>query len=138
MLENAKDTQLDQNPMAQRVLQFASKNGKVDFEKFVQILEINQQEQEEEKLKFLFGLYSTNQDKMGNKVINQNDIFTILKQIVGGQLDDEKLNSVVLKTICELDSDGDQMITYDEFKTVFEGSFIQENTKNKKIERPMN
>ena len=76
---------LDQNPMASKVLGQASRLDKVDFEQFVSLLEL-QRQPEDEKLKFLFDLYASE-----DGLIDANDIFEVLKSIVGSQLDDEKL-----------------------------------------------
>ena len=49
----------------------------------------------------------------GDAVIDSNDVFHILKQIVGSQLNDEKLLSVIKQTMEDLDSDDDGLITFE-------------------------
>ena len=68
--------------MARKIIGKASRLDKVNFDQFVNLLEINKMS-DSEKMQFLFELYSTNTNKSGEPLVDANDVFQILKGIVG-------------------------------------------------------
>merc|ERR1712107_678229 len=65
----------------------------------------------ERKLKFLFSIYDLDNDGL----ISNEELFTVLKMMVGSNLKDKQLQQIVDKTILALDKDEDGMINYKEF-----------------------
>lgn len=73
----------------------------VDFKEFVKALSTfnPQQNNEEDKLKFLFKVYDLDQDGL----LSQDEIRIILKQVVAGSLNDSQLRQIIERTCSELE-----------------------------------
>ena len=67
-----------------------------------------------EKLKFAFMVYDIDCDGF----ISNQELFQVLKMMVGTNLTDVQLQQIVDKTILEADSDRDGKISFDEFSKV--------------------
>jgi serine/threonine-protein phosphatase 2B regulatory subunit len=65
----------------------------------------------EEKLKFAFQIYDINNDGF----ISNGELFTVLKMMVGNNLNDVQLQQLVDRTIIKADEDHDGKISFDEF-----------------------
>jgi len=65
----------------------------------------------ERKLRFLFDIY----DIDGDGLICNNELYQVLKMMVGSNLKEDQLQQIVDKTILALDKDSDGMINYQEF-----------------------
>ncbi len=57
-------------------------------------------------------------DTKGDGYIDNEELFQVLKMLVGTNLNDEQLQKIVDKTIQEVDKDGDEKISFDEFSEV--------------------
>ena len=67
-------------------------------------------------MKFIFRVYDVDQDGF----ISNGELFHVLKLMVGDNLDNEKLQQVVDKTIVEADLDKDGKLSFDEFYAIIE------------------
>ncbi|WBY59863.1 calcineurin subunit B [Plasmodium yoelii yoelii] len=65
-----------------------------------------------QKKKFAFDIYDINKDGM----ISNGELFTVMKMMVGNNLNDVQLQQLVDRTIIQADKDGDGMISFEEFK----------------------
>lgn len=65
----------------------------------------------EEKLRFAFQIYDINQDGY----ISNGELFTVLKMMVGNNLNDVQLQQLVDRTIIKADEDFDGKISFEEF-----------------------
>jgi len=69
---------------------------------------------DEEKLRFAFKIYDMNEDGF----ITNGELFTVLKMMVGNNLNDVQLQQLVDRTIIKADKDYDGKISYEEFKSM--------------------
>ncbi|OAF69791.1 Calcineurin regulatory subunit [Intoshia linei] len=105
---------LTQNPILNRVISIfdTDGDGEIDFKEFVQgVSKFGINGGEKEKLKFAFRIYDLNNDGY----ITNNELFKVLKMMVGNNLQDTQLQQIVDKTIIYADKDGDNKISFDEF-----------------------
>jgi serine/threonine-protein phosphatase 2B regulatory subunit len=87
---NNKLIELAQNPLVKRVIAVLDKNkdGTISFLEFVQGLNsLSAGAENEEKLKFAFQIYDINNDGF----ISNGELFTVLKMMVGTNLNDVQL-----------------------------------------------
>lgn len=106
--------ELAQNPLVKRVIDVLDKNkdGSISFLEFVQGLSsLSASSSKEEKLKFAFQIYDINNDGF----ISNGELFTVLKMMVGNNLNDVQLQQLVDRTIIKADEDYDGKISFDEF-----------------------
>jgi len=113
------------NPLGERlidvVMEDYGENNKINFKQFIFLLakfrrgkvkssttEFNTRER---KLRFLFDMYDRNHDMK----IDRSELLDVLKMMVGGNIHDDQIATIADHTIGELDSDGDQSITFEEF-----------------------
>eukprot|EP00088_Acartia_fossae_P019953 TRINITY_DN21687_c0_g1_i10.p1 TRINITY_DN21687_c0_g1~~TRINITY_DN21687_c0_g1_i10.p1 ORF type:complete len:179 (-),score=57.05 TRINITY_DN21687_c0_g1_i10:207-743(-) len=112
-----------ENPLVKRVLAIFDKdnNGEIDFKEFVQGLAmfLVKSSDRESKLRFLFSIY----DLDGDGLIANDELYTVLKMMVGNNLKDDQLQQMVNKTILALDKDEDGKIDFQEFSKIIEKSF---------------
>jgi len=109
--------ELAQNPLVKRVIAVLDKNkdGKISFAEFIQGLSsLSAAGGDEEKLKFAFKIYDINEDGY----ITNGELFTVLKMMVGNNLNDVQLQQLVDRTIIKADKDFDGKISYEEFKSM--------------------
>ncbi|KAK6470666.1 calcineurin B homologous protein 2 isoform X1 [Huso huso] len=122
-------SELAVNPLGDRIINAFFPDGMdlIDFNSFVRILArfrpVDQNPKKEpnapepinsrvNKLKFAFQLYD--QDKDGK--ISKSELLQVLRMMVGVQVTEEQLESITDRTIQEADLDGDDAISFEEFK----------------------
>ena len=106
-----------QNPLVKRVIAVLDKNkdGNISFLEFVQGLNsLSAGASSEEKLRFALKIYDIN----GDGFISNGELFTVLKMMVGNNLNDVQLQQLVDRTIIKADKDLDGRISFEEFKDV--------------------
>ena len=92
-----------------------NKDGNISFLEFVQGLNsLSAGASQEEKLRFAFAIYDIN----GDGYISNGELFTVLKMMVGNNLNDVQLQQLVDRTIIKADTDFDGKISFEEFCTV--------------------
>jgi len=97
-----------------------SGDGKVDFKEFASGLLIKSKGNQEQKLKFLFGLY----DKDKNNILTKDEIAVLVKQLKNAALnvsvddDDSGAEHFAQSLVEKLDFNKDGKITLDEWVTV--------------------
>nr|ALS04147.1 calcineurin subunit B isoform 1 [Acartia pacifica] len=115
--------ELKDNPLVKRVVAIFDRDnsGEIDFKEFVEGLAmfVVKSTEREQKLKFLFSVY----DLDGDGLIANDELFTVLKMMVGSNLKDTQLQQMVDKTINALDKDEDGKINFEEFCGIIEKSF---------------
>ena len=102
------------NPLVKRVIDVLDKNkdGSISFLEFVQGLNsLSAGSTQEEKLRFAFQIYDINNDGY----ISNGELFTVIKMMVGNNLNDVQLQQLVDRTIIKADKDLDGKISFDEF-----------------------
>jgi Ca2+-binding EF-hand superfamily protein len=55
-------------------------------------------------------------DRDGDNKINKDELLDVLNMMVGDNIPKDQLNAIAERTIGELDSDNDMVITFEEFK----------------------
>lgn len=116
---------LEQNPLVQRVISVFDTDGNdsVDFREFVSALSIFAgQANHKEKLLFAFKLY----DVDGDDLISREDLYSVLKTMVGDNLDDTQLWQLVDRTMFQADKDKDGYLCVQEFCEMVKGSGIED------------
>ena len=106
--------ELANNPLVRRVISVLDKNkdGSISFLEFVQGLNsLSAGAANEEKMKFAFQIYDIN----GDGYISNGELFTVLKMMVGNNLNDVQLQQLVDRTIIKADEDFDGKISFEEF-----------------------
>jgi len=105
--------ELAMNPLAARVIAlFQDNTESVNFHRFVQTLSVfSPKASPEEKLKIAFRCY----DVDGDGFISENDLFHVLKLLVGCNLTDAQLHVIVSKTIRECDTERQGRINFASF-----------------------
>jgi len=120
----------DKNPLGDRITRVLSKEGSgiekntVDFREFVKALAVfngtsstlRHSSAEDEKIRFLFRVYDTDSDGY----LSREDLLLVMKKLVANSLTDAQLQSIVDKTIKDLDGDRDGLLTFEEFKRLFD------------------
>ena len=92
-----------------------NKDGLISFLEFVQGLNsLSSSASQEEKLRFAFQIYDINNDGF----ISNGELFTVLKMMVGNNLNDVQLQQLVDRTIIKADEDLDGKISFAEFVKV--------------------
>ena len=92
-----------------------NKDGSISFLEFVQGLNsLSSSASQEEKLRFAFQIYDINNDGF----ISNGELFTVLKMMVGNNLNDVQLQQLVDRTIIKADEDLDGKISFAEFVKV--------------------
>ena len=144
----------EKNPITANILKHSTESSLsmsskesdiINFDKFVQILEIGIQDQDDEaKIKLLFDLYleadgaqtsGTNPDHHRSTVayakpggppqVSEEGMFVILKNIVGTNMTDESLRKIILNTFQQCDAQYDldkkmHVIGYEKFSGLVE------------------
>lgn len=116
------------NPLVKRVISIFDDNndGNVNFKQFITALSVfNARADKKQKLEFAFKIYDIDKDGF----ISNNELFEVLKMMVGNNLSDVQLQQIVDKTIQEVDSDQDGKLSFAEFSTVMERTNIEEKMK---------
>lgn len=76
----------------------------------------------EEKLRFAFRMY----DLDGDDRISKEELLAVLTMMVGANISEDQLISIAERTIMEADTDKDNLISFDEFKTVLERTDVEQ------------
>ncbi|KAL0237052.1 hypothetical protein PCE1_000449 [Barthelona sp. PCE] len=116
--------ELAMNPLRDRILILldANSSGSVNFRDFVSVLSVfTARASREEKLRFSFRLYDLDEDG----VIRKHELLEVLQTMVGCNLTETQLNSIVDKTFREVDLDGDGEITFEEFSELLKDSDVE-------------
>jgi hypothetical protein len=103
--------------LVKRVIAVLDKNkdGNISFLEFVQGLNsLSAGASQLEKLRFAFNIYDIN----GDDFISNGELFTVLKMMVGSNLNDVQLQQLVDRTIIKADLDFDGKISFEEFCNV--------------------
>ncbi|CAL6013840.1 Calcineurin_regulatory subunit B [Hexamita inflata] len=112
--------ELQLNPLSSRIAELfvdQSDNEGISFKSFVQNLAVfSHQSTEEEKLRFLFRVY----DRDNDGKINEDELYNILKQCVGNNIEDQQLKMLVKGTIQDADKNEDAALDYIEFRQCVE------------------
>jgi len=111
--------ELQHNPLVQRVIEVFDKDedGQIDFKEFIEgISQFSVKGEDEEmdkrkKLEFVFKIYDMDKDGF----ISNPELYSVLKMMVGTNLNEQQLQQIVDKTILYHDKDGDGRISFDEF-----------------------
>jgi len=106
--------ELAMNPLLERVMSIfdTNHNDEIDFKEFISGLALFfQKGNKDAKLRFMFSVYDTGNDGF----ISNGELFSVLKMMVGQNLNDVQLQQIVDKTILEADKDKDGKISYEEF-----------------------
>lgn len=102
------------NPLVKRVVSVFDTNhdDRVSFVEFlVGLAKLAAGVDDREKMKFAFDIYDV--DKDGS--ISNGELFTVMKMMVGNNLNDHQLQQLVDRTILQADKDGDGLISFEEF-----------------------
>ena len=109
--------ELANNPLVKRVIDVLDKNkdGSISFMEFVQGLSsLSATSSSDEKLRFAFQIYDIN----GDGFISNGELFTVIKMMVGSNLNDIQIQQLVDRTIIKADKDLDGRICFEEFQDV--------------------
>jgi serine/threonine-protein phosphatase 2B regulatory subunit len=108
--------ELSMNPLANRILVVFDKSKKqeLNFKEFIDNLSVfSIKTPREKKLKFAFDVYDVDLDGY----ISKDDLLYIIKLLVGSNLNDDQVISLVDQTILDADTlDMDGKISFQEFK----------------------
>lgn len=112
------------NPLGDRIVHafFQESNDEtVNFRDFMRVLarfrptKTNQNKNKlntrGEKLKFAFKMY----DLDGDTKISRDELLAVLHMMVGANISEEQLGSIADRTLAEADTDGDSLISFEEF-----------------------
>eukprot|EP00741_Cyanophora_paradoxa_P009467 tig00000144_g9171.t1 len=97
------------NPLVTRFMELLDEVNFRDFVKLVWVF--SQKGTREEKVKFAFQLYDVDQDGS----ISEQDVFHVLRLMTGKFLSDEQLRAIAKQTVERADSDGDGVLSKEEF-----------------------
>eukprot|EP01128_Nolandella_sp_AFSM9_P009313 TRINITY_DN5916_c0_g1_i1.p1 TRINITY_DN5916_c0_g1~~TRINITY_DN5916_c0_g1_i1.p1 ORF type:complete len:180 (+),score=50.58 TRINITY_DN5916_c0_g1_i1:109-648(+) len=106
--------ELAMNPLVMRVIDLFDKNGddQINFKMFIETLSVfSTSATQEEKMKFAFSIYDTS----GDGYLDDDELYQVLKVMVGNNLPDFQLRSICKNVIVEADEDGDGLLSYEEF-----------------------
>jgi serine/threonine-protein phosphatase 2B regulatory subunit len=107
--------ELSMNPLASRIIEVFDEDGvnAVDFKQFVHNLAVfSKKTKRDDKLSFAFRIF----DVAGDGYIDSEELFIIVKLMVGKNLTDSAIQDLVEKTILEADGDKDGVLSWEEFK----------------------
>lgn len=111
------------NPLAQRLMDVFDEDndGTIDFQEFITGLSaFSGKTSRDEKLRFAFKIYDIDQDGF----IATGELFIVMKMMVGKNLLDAELQQVVDKTIMENDRDGDNKLSFEEFRNAVDLTLV--------------
>jgi len=122
------------NPLGDRIVNAFFQPGNdengVNFRQFVRVLahfrpikknKDNQLNSREGKLRFAFKLYDLDDDER----ITKEELLAVLQMMVGENISEDQLLSIAERTILEADTDGDGMISFEEFCSVLTRSEVE-------------
>eukprot|EP01066_Platyproteum_vivax_P006084 Platyproteum_vivax@DN1921_c0_g1_i1.p1 len=103
-----------ENPLVKRVISIFDTNsdGKVSFVEFiVGLAKLAAGTDVHQKLRFAFEIYDIDKDGY----ISNGELFTVMKMMVGANLTDLQLQQLVDRTFVQSDTNGDGLISFQEF-----------------------
>jgi len=116
--------ELAMNPLLPRITAVFGIKGDdhVNFKQFITVLSaVAPSAPKEEKVKCAFKVYDVNEDGF----ITQDELFSVLKLMVGKNLSDEQLQNIARTTLQRADKDKDGKISPEEFGRIFENNDIE-------------
>ncbi|KAL6042124.1 Calcineurin subunit B type 1 [Balamuthia mandrillaris] len=117
--------ELAMNPLNPRVIAlFQQEKGedKVNFKDFVQVLAVfSPKASRKDKLRLAFKMY----DVDGDGFISQQDLYHVVKLMVGKFVPEETLRDIVATTIARADCNGDGRIDLEEFSLALAGADLE-------------
>merc|ERR1712098_862171 len=102
------------NPLAKRIIAVLDHDGsgEIDFKEFVHgMCQVSSHGDREAKLRFAFKIYDADNDGC----ISHEDLFQVLKTMVGSNLKEEQLQQLVNRTVRSADVNQDGKISFEEF-----------------------
>ena len=105
---------LNSNPVIKRIVEVidVNENGKISFIEFLNTLAVlSDSAHKKEKLYFAFKIY----DVDGDEFISRHDMYTVVKMMVGNNLNETQIEQLVDRTIFKADADKDGKLNFDEF-----------------------
>lgn len=115
-----KIPELSMNPLAERITSLFKSQGQIDgsfinFRDFLRMLSVfSERASREEKERMAFRVYDMNRDNF----ISENDLYEVLKTMIGENVTDKALWQIVRNTIKDADLDGDGKLSFSEFQNV--------------------
>ena len=89
----------------------------ISFQAFIQNLSLfHYQTNLDDKLHFLFRVY----DRDNDGKVTEDELYLILQQCVGSNIEDAQLKLLVQGTMFDADKNGDKNLSYDEFRQCVE------------------
>ena len=105
---------IKKNPLAKRIIAVLDHDGsgEIDFKEFVHgMCQFSSHGDRETKLKFAFKIYDMDYDGY----ITYEDLFQVLKLMVGSNLKDDQLQQLVNRTMRSADVNQDGKLSFEEF-----------------------
>ncbi|KAK9820181.1 hypothetical protein WJX72_007199 [[Myrmecia] bisecta] len=112
------------NPFVPRIFQLfdVNKDGNISWQEFTAGVEyLGKLSTDEEKSMFAFQLY----DLDANGFVSANELFQMLKLLMGRALSDAQLDQIVRSTVAEHDEDGDGQLSPSEFSKLLSASDLE-------------
>ena len=117
-LESIPELQL--NPLSTRIAELfvdQPDGESISFQAFIQNLSLfHYQTNLDDKLHFLFRVY----DRDNDGKVTEDELYLILQQCVGSNIEDAQLKLLVQGTMFDADKNGDKNLSYDEFRQCVE------------------
>jgi len=117
--------ELAMNPLATRIISlFDSRHDDlISFKQFIETLSImSEKGSREDKLKFVFMIYDIKRDGF----IDVDELYQVLKMLVGNNLSEYQLRTIAEKAIQDVDKDEDDKISFQEFSEALSIRNLQE------------
>jgi serine/threonine-protein phosphatase 2B regulatory subunit len=105
---------LSSNPVIKRIVEVidTNENGKISFIEFLNTLAIlSDTAHRKEKLRFAFRIYDYDKDGF----IGKEDLYIVVKMMVGNNLNENQIKQLVDRTIFKADLDKDGKLNFEEF-----------------------
>jgi serine/threonine-protein phosphatase 2B regulatory subunit len=105
---------LSSNPVIKRIVEIidTNENGKISFIEFLNTLSVlSDSAHRTEKLRFAFRIYDYDKDGF----IDKNDLYNVVKMMVGNNLNENQIKQLVDRTIFKADIDKDGKLNFEEF-----------------------
>ena len=127
-----KIPELAMNPLCKRIITLFRPQSSIEkdagvwqinFKEFLKALSVfSDHGTDEEKARFAFRIYDIDNDGY----ISENELFEVMKTMVGDNVDNENLKEIVKTTIEAWDNDGDGKLSFEEFRS----TLSQQNTSH--------
>ena len=127
-----KIPELAMNPLCKRIITLFRPQSSIEkdagvwqinFKEFLKALSVfSDHGTDEEKARFAFRIYDIDNDGY----ISENELFEVMKTMVGDNVDNENLKEIVKTTIEAWDNDGDRKLNFEEFRS----TLSQQNTSH--------